>query len=193
MDFRPSTDHSTVERQAYNDLPVHFLIIPFYFSFVNGFQHIFSVFSLCFAVIIRRGHEYNSLNIKSIRNGEEMNDAINITLGKKDKRAGNQTNIPSVSCGLSGDEVESSRKKYGSNAISRGKRAGFLRQFVVNLNDPIIKILIAALVINTAFTFSHINWAETIGIAVTVFISAFVTTVSEHSSCTAGLRTQRLR
>ena len=111
-----------------------------------------------------------------------MNDAINITLGKKDKRAGNQTNIPSVSCGLSEDEVEASRKKYGSNAISRGKRAGFLRQFVGNLNDPIIKILIAALVINTAFTFSHINWAETIGIAVTVFISAFVTTVSEHSS-----------
>ena len=32
MDFRPSTDHSTVERQAYDDLPVHFLIIPFYFS-----------------------------------------------------------------------------------------------------------------------------------------------------------------
>lgn len=63
-----------------------------------------------------------------------------------------------------------------------GKRAGFLRQFAGNLNDPIIKILIAALVINTAFTFSHINWAETIGIAVTVFISAFVTTVSEHSS-----------
>lgn len=94
MDFRPSTDHSTVERQAYNDLPVHFLIIPFYFSFVNGFQHIFSVFSLCFAVIIRRGHEYNSLNIKSIRNGEEMNDAINITLGKRISGRGIRRTFP---------------------------------------------------------------------------------------------------
>ncbi|MGN1410654.1 MAG: calcium-translocating P-type ATPase, PMCA-type [Eubacteriales bacterium] len=110
-----------------------------------------------------------------------MNDIINLTSGKKEKKAEKNT-LPSLSCGLSPDEVLLSRKKYGSNVMSPKKQAGFLRRFIGNLNDPIIKILIGALVINTAFTFSHMNWAETIGIALTVFISAFVTTVSEHSS-----------
>lgn len=62
------------------------------------------------------------------------------------------------------------------------KPPGLLRQFFSNLNDPIIKILIAALLVNLAFTFSDPNWAETIGIAATVVISALVSTISEHSS-----------
>ena len=78
--------------------------------------------------------------------------------------------IPSVHIGLTESEAEASRRLHGSNAMTVKKQAGFFRQFLSNLNDPIIKILIAALVINTAFTFSHINWAETIGIGLTVLI-----------------------
>ena len=90
--------------------------------------------------------------------------------------------IPSVHTGLTDAEAEESRRLHGANTMTVKKQAGFFRQFLANLNDPIIKILIAALVINTAFTFSHINWAETIGIGLTVLISAMVTTISEHSS-----------
>lgn len=93
--------------------------------------------------------------------------------------------LPSLSCGLSSDEVELSRQKFGRNTLTTKKQAGFWQQFIKNLNDPIIKILICALIINTALMFSDMNWAETIGIAATVFISAFVTTLSEHSSGSA--------
>ncbi len=90
--------------------------------------------------------------------------------------------IPSFAYGLSEPEVETSRKLHGANTLTPRKRPSFFRQFVSNLNDPIIKILIAALVINTAFTFSDRNAAESIGIALTVLISALVSTVSEYSS-----------
>ena len=101
------------------------------------------------------------------------------------QRGRGDVGIPSLSCGLTSDEVLLSRGKFGSNSVAAKKPAGFIRQFFSNLNDPIIKILIAALIINIAVNFRSPNWAESIGIAVTVFISALVTTVSEHSSGTA--------
>ncbi len=84
--------------------------------------------------------------------------------------------------GLTEAEVISSRKQFGSNRLTKKKQPGFFRQFLSNLNDPIVKILIVAMVINTAFSFSDSGWAESIGIAITVLISTLVTTLSEHSS-----------
>lgn len=113
-----------------------------------------------------------------------MNETIKFKSGRfsSPKKDYDDIKIPSLSCGLSFDEVMESRKKFGSNLLTPKKQAGFFRQFLHNLNDPIIKILIAAMVINTAFTFSQSNWAESAGIAITVLISTFVTTLSEHSS-----------
>lgn len=113
-----------------------------------------------------------------------MNESIRLVSGRKisEKKTDNSVQIPSVTSGLTNGEADQSRHLYGSNRMTMKKQAGFFSQFLSNLNDPIIKILIAALVINTAFTFSHINWAETIGIGLTVLISAMVTTLSEHSS-----------
>jgi magnesium-transporting ATPase (P-type) len=50
--------------------------------------------------------------------------------------------------GLTEEEAARSRRHYGANRLEGKKQAGFFRQFLRNLNDPIIKILIAALVIN---------------------------------------------
>ncbi len=111
-----------------------------------------------------------------------MNEKLNLSLGRTEKKPSPALILPNVLQGLSGSEAEEAKSLYGSNSISRSKHSGFFTQFAKNLNDPIIKILIAALAINTIFTFSDINWAETIGIAATVFISAFVTTLSERSS-----------
>lgn len=116
-----------------------------------------------------------------------MNEPVKYMSGRnsrRDKPTG-KLKIPSVSCGLTAEEVKTSREQYGKNTLTIKKQAGFLRQFLRNLNDPIIKILICALIINTAFMFSDRNWAESAGIALTVFISAFVTTLSEHSSGSA--------
>ncbi|MBQ2725026.1 MAG: calcium-translocating P-type ATPase, PMCA-type [Clostridia bacterium] len=115
-----------------------------------------------------------------------MNETIRIVSGRQIRRKTDappeKIPVPSFSTGLTAEEAEKSRQLYGSNTMTAKKQAGFFTQFLSNLNDPIIKILIAALLINIIFTFTHINWAETIGIGLTVLISAAVTTVSEHSS-----------
>ncbi|MBQ8311496.1 MAG: hypothetical protein IJX80_10850, partial [Clostridia bacterium] len=72
--------------------------------------------------------------------------------------------------GLSDEEVLHSRREYGANVLSRKKRKSFLRQFLSNLNDPIIRILLGALVINLLMMFRDADWVETIGIAVAVFL-----------------------
>jgi len=87
-----------------------------------------------------------------------------------------------VTKGLCGDDVALSRRRYGKNALTKVRRHSFASKFISNLSDPIIRILIGAMVINAALTIGNINWAETIGIACAVFIAALVSTVSEHGS-----------
>lgn len=66
--------------------------------------------------------------------------------------------------------------------MSKKKRRSFLVQFISNLGDPIIRILIGAMIINIIFMFPNINIPETAGIAAAVFVAAFVSTVSEYGS-----------
>ena len=91
--------------------------------------------------------------------------------------------------GLDGAAVLESRRKYGENKLSRAKKKSFFRHFLENLGDPIIKILIAALVINLIFTFRNADWVETIGIAVSVLLATFISTMSEYG---AGRAFERL-
>lgn len=90
-----------------------------------------------------------------------------------------------VSQGLNRTEVSASRRKYGSNTLTKQKSKSFMRQFVDNLGDPVIKVLLFALVINIIFTFSHIDWLETGGIALAVFMATMISTLSEYSSQSA--------
>ncbi|MBQ3954504.1 MAG: cation-translocating P-type ATPase [Clostridia bacterium] len=90
--------------------------------------------------------------------------------------------VPPLHAGLTREQAETSRRLYGSNAVPPGKRKSFLRQFFSSLNDPIVKILLAALAVNTLFSFTGSGWAESAGIAFTVFVSALVSTLSERSS-----------
>ena len=87
--------------------------------------------------------------------------------------------------GLSSSEVEASREMHGDNRLSRAKKKSFFRQFISNLGDPIIKILIAALVINLIFTFRNADWVETVGIAVSILLATFISTMSEYGAGTA--------
>ena len=87
--------------------------------------------------------------------------------------------------GLNGEEAERSRSAFGTNALTRKKKAGLLRQFLSNFNDPIIRILLGALVLNTAINFGHVNWYESAGIASAILVATVVSTVSEYSSAAA--------
>ena len=93
------------------------------------------------------------------------------------KRAGDFT-----AAGLNDAQVQKSRAEHGANTLSRRRGKGFWRQFLSNLNDPIIRILIGALAVNLILMFRQSDWVETVGIAVAVFLATFISTLSERSS-----------
>jgi len=84
--------------------------------------------------------------------------------------------------GLSRAEVEKSRREHGRNLLSPTKKKSFMRKFFENLGDPVVKILIGALIINVIFMFKRANWVETAGIAVSILLATFISTLSEHGS-----------
>ena len=84
--------------------------------------------------------------------------------------------------GLSDEQVISSRRQHGENKLCEYKRKSFMRCFLSNLNDPIIKVLIGAFVINIVFMFPNVNWFESGGILLSVIIATSVSTFSEYSS-----------
>lgn len=93
--------------------------------------------------------------------------------------------------GLTDEEVKRSRAEHGDNSLTRQKQQSFLRKFLANLNDPVIRVLLGALLVNIIFAVRNGSWAETIGIAIAVFLAAFISTLSEHSSQKAFLRLDR--
>ncbi|MBP3375417.1 MAG: calcium-translocating P-type ATPase, PMCA-type [Clostridia bacterium] len=93
--------------------------------------------------------------------------------------------------GLSAREVEESRKRHGRNILSPAKKKSFMRKFFENLSDPVVKILIGALVINIIFMFKRANWVETVGIAVSILLATLISTLSEQGSQAAFERLSR--
>ena len=84
--------------------------------------------------------------------------------------------------GLTEKQVVESRKKYGNNSISIGKRNSFFKLFIESFGDPIIRILLIALGIKTVFLFRDFDWYETIGIVLAIIIASFISTLSEYGS-----------
>ena len=84
--------------------------------------------------------------------------------------------------GLSNAEAEKSRKLNGSNSLGSKKSKSFIRCFFENLSDPVIKILLIALVVNLFLVFRGGDIIETVGIAISVFLATFISTVSERGS-----------
>lgn len=95
------------------------------------------------------------------------------------------------SFGLNEAQVAESREKYGENILKTAKSKGFLRCFFENLRDPVIKILLAALAVNVVFMLRGGDWYETAGIAISVFLATFISTLSEYGSREAFERLSR--
>lgn len=92
--------------------------------------------------------------------------------------------------GIKSKDVASLREKYGSNSLSKKKNNSFFKLLVESLGDPIIKILLVALAIKVVFLFKDFDWFETIGILIAVFLSTFISTISEYGSEAAFNRLQ---
>lgn len=90
--------------------------------------------------------------------------------------------------GLSEEEAKRSRAEHGSNLLSTRPQKSFISQFLSNLGDPVIKILLVALAVDLIFVFWGGDIFETIGIAVSVFLATFISTVSERGGESAFRR-----
>lgn len=97
---------------------------------------------------------------------------------------------PKHTVGLSSAEVEQSRRLHGTNTLTVKQRTGFAKRYLQSFGDPLIKILLAALIVNLMFMFHRHDWFESIGIAVAVFLATFLSTLSEYGSEAAFLRLQ---
>ena len=84
--------------------------------------------------------------------------------------------------GLTEEEALASRKENGRNALTVKKRTSFFKKLIGNLGDPIIKILLIALLITVLLPGDEGSVFESIGIAATILVSTFVSTLSEHGS-----------
>ncbi len=84
--------------------------------------------------------------------------------------------------GLDEAAVAASRARHGANIMTRRRKKSFLRRLLTNMGDPVIKILLAALVVNVIFTFRGGDWMECVGIAVSVTLACLISTLSECSS-----------
>jgi len=90
--------------------------------------------------------------------------------------------------GLTDREVAESREQYGTNRLSETKGEGFFRKWISNFNDPMIRILMVALLVNVGLTVyeqvtkGKAEWFEPIGIAVAVLIATLVSTFSEYKN-----------
>ncbi|QTA78015.1 Calcium-translocating P-type ATPase [Desulfonema limicola] len=85
--------------------------------------------------------------------------------------------------GLSPSEVEASRNQHGSNQISPQEVETFWDKLKDNFKDPMIMILVVALIIVTILAvLGFTAWYEGVGIAVAVALATLVATASEFKN-----------
>jgi calcium-translocating P-type ATPase len=92
--------------------------------------------------------------------------------------------------GLTDQQVEQSREKHGTNCLSEVKGETFWDKLKGNFGDPMIKILVVALLVNVAIYIlsatgviqAEVEWYEPLGIALAVALATFVSTISEYNN-----------
>ncbi len=76
--------------------------------------------------------------------------------------------------GLTKEQVEASRKEWGSNSLTPPEKVSLFKLFLEKFNDPIIRILLVAAVMSLAISFAHGDFTETIGIIVAIALATGV-------------------
>lgn len=85
--------------------------------------------------------------------------------------------------GLNSEQVRTSLEKFGNNTLSQPPRDTFIDKLLDNFKDPIIRILLFALLVNVVFVFmGHGDWIETCGIFLAILLATLVSTYSEYSN-----------
>lgn len=84
--------------------------------------------------------------------------------------------------GLTKQEVVQSRKKYGSNTLTKVKPKSLFQLILESFSDPIIKILLIVLAIKIVFLFRDFDFFETIGILIAIVLASVIGAISEYAS-----------
>ncbi|MBQ4430263.1 MAG: hypothetical protein II877_02080, partial [Synergistaceae bacterium] len=83
--------------------------------------------------------------------------------------------------GLTDSQVEESRKEHGSNSLTELPGETLAAKFLESLKDPMIIILLCALVIQLVlFVMGRAEWFEPVGILVAVLIAGGVSSFTEY-------------
>ena len=93
--------------------------------------------------------------------------------------------------GLTDEQVQESRLKYGSNVIEEAEPETFLDKVKGQLGDPMIKLLIAiAVIMGMLAVIGHGDWLEVAGI---VFSVALVTLISARTELASDSEYRKLK
>ncbi|MFT4737247.1 MAG: Ca2+-transporting ATPase [Cyclobacteriaceae bacterium] len=85
--------------------------------------------------------------------------------------------------GLTDQQVDASRRANGSNELSPIVVEGFWSKLIDNFKDPIIYILLVALVVILVLSFFGMTeWYEAVAIAFAVLLATGISTFSEHKN-----------
>ncbi len=84
--------------------------------------------------------------------------------------------------GLTDEDVVYNRNKYGNNSLKQIKENSFGHLLLESLADPIIKILLIALLVKLIFLIKDFDWFETLGIVIAIFVASFISSISEYGS-----------
>ncbi|MEG1480867.1 MAG: calcium-translocating P-type ATPase, PMCA-type [Clostridium sp.] len=85
--------------------------------------------------------------------------------------------------GLSKEEIEKSRREYGSNFITEAEPETFLQKFKEAFGDPMIKLLLAiACILAVMAVMGYAEWGELVGIVISVFLVTFISAKTEMAS-----------
>jgi len=85
--------------------------------------------------------------------------------------------------GLSEQDVQKAKEEFGLNELPEIEEETFWEKLWENFEDPLIKILLVALLITFVLAIlGYSEWYEAVGIAVAVFLATFVATYSEYKN-----------
>ncbi len=83
--------------------------------------------------------------------------------------------------GLTAEEVEKSRKEYGTNDLTQIPPEPLWKKFLKGFADPMIIILLVALAIQVVLFFlGKSDWYEPVGVLIAILIANGVSSVSQH-------------
>jgi len=85
--------------------------------------------------------------------------------------------------GLSDDNISVMREKFGKNELTPPKREPLWKQYLEKFNDPIIKILLVAIVISIVVSLIQgVGIFDTLGIIVAVLLATAIAFINEYRS-----------